>query len=252
MRRLRTTGLLLMLALAWVAQPLMAAEEEGGVIARGWSITPKAGSAEAFNKALKAHAQWRRENNDPWEWSFFRAQSGDMDGTVYIRSGSHTYADIDAYAASEFSSKAGAHWNQTVQQYVGHARSNFSRRDKEMFDWPEGDYRVFWVTDFHLRPGHAVGFRADVQKIRAGLEAAERQTTHSWSWALTGEHIPTATLVTARANWEGFDSPEQSVREALATQMSEMEVSALMDAAFSHVKSMSSRIFVKTDEFSAK
>ncbi len=121
-----------------------------------------------------------------------------------------------------------------------------------MFDWPEGDYRVFWVTDFHLRPGHGVGFRAEVQKVRAALKAAERQSAHGWSWALTGEHIPTATLVTGRANWAGFDTPEQSVREALATQMSEMEASSLMDAAFSHVKSMSSRIYVKTDEFSGK
>ncbi|MCJ7558284.1 MAG: hypothetical protein MUP90_15415 [Gammaproteobacteria bacterium] len=252
MRRLKMTGLLLMLALAWVSQPLMAAEEEGGVIARGWSITPKAGSAEAFNKALKAHAQWRRDNDDPWQWNFYRAQSGDMDGTVFIRSGSHTNADIDAYAASEFSAKAGAHWNQTVQPYVGHASSSFSRRDKEMFDWPEGDYRVFWVTNFHLRPGHALGFTAEVKKINAALKAAGRQSTHSWSWAMTGEHIPTAMLVTARANWAGFDSPEQSVREALATQMSEMEVASLMDAAFSHVKSMSSRIYISTDEFSGK
>lgn len=251
MIRLGKSSLLLALALAFVFQPVLA-QEETGTIARTWAMTPKADSVGAFNDALKAHAAWRRENNDPWTWGFWRAASGNMDGTVIIRSANHTYADIDAYSQGEFQDKATAHWRENVAPHVANAWSGLSSLDKDMVDWPEGDYKVVRVTRFHLKPGHGTAFRGAVQKVRAKMKEAGRQSTHAWAWSLTGDDIPTVSLIIARNNWAGLDTPEKSVRATLAEMVGELDADAMMDDAMQHVENISADVYVRADEFAGK
>ena len=89
---------------------------EAGTLARVWTITPKAGVSEEFEKALAGHVEWRRKNKDPWHWNVYVQVDGRHVGTYYARSAGHHYADFDAY--EEFGQKAGDHWNDNVQQYV--------------------------------------------------------------------------------------------------------------------------------------
>ncbi len=251
MIRLGKVRLLMALALAFVFQPVLA-QEETGTIARTWAMTPKAGEAAAFNDALKAHAAWRRDNNDPWQWTFWRAASGNMDGTVIIRSTNHTYADFDAYNQGEFRDKALADWNANVAPHVGKAWSGLSRLDSDMVDWPEGDYKVVRVTRFHLKPGHGSAFRAAVQKVRGKMKEAGRQSTSAWAWSMTGDHLPTIMLITARNNWAGLDNPETSARETLTEMVGELEANTMMDNAMKHVERISGDMYVRADEFSGK
>lgn len=251
MTRLGKSRLLMALALAFIFQPVLA-QEEAGNIARVWAMTPKAGETAAFNDALKAHAAWRRDNNDPWKWTFWRAASGKMDGTVIIRSTNHTYADFDAYGEGEFRDKASADWNANVAPHVAAAWSSLSRLDKDMVDWPEGDYKVVRVTRFHLKAGHGRDFRAAVQKVRGKMKEAGRQSTSAWVWAMTGDNLPTIMLITARENWAGLDSPEKSARETLAEMVGELEADTMMENAMKHVESMSADVYVRADEFSGK
>ena len=72
------------------------AQEEEGKLARMWVVVPKDGMGDQLEEAMKAHNAWRVENGDPWGWNtYHRVSGGDLDHW-YIRSGGHTYADLDA------------------------------------------------------------------------------------------------------------------------------------------------------------
>ena len=251
MIRLGKSGLLFALALAFVFQPALA-QEDTGTIVRTWAMTPKAGDVAGFNDALKAHAAWRRDNNDPWTWTFWRAASGDMDGTVIIRSANHTFSDMDAYGKGEFRDKAAADWAANVAPHVAKAWSGLSTVDNDMLDWPEGDYKVVRVTRFHLKPGHNSAFRAAVQKVRAKLKEAGRQSTSAWAWSMTGDNLPTIMLITARNDWAGLDTPEKSARATLTEMVGELDANTMMDNAMKHVEGMSGDVYVRADEFEGK
>ena len=131
----------------------VADSHEAGTLAKVWSITPKAGMTEEFEKALGAHVQWRRDNKDPWHWNVYVEVDGHDVGTYYARSGGHHYPDFDDYEA--FGEKASDHWNDTVQPYVANVRSSMSRELPDMGQW-EGntsDYNLFKVFSIDLKPG---------------------------------------------------------------------------------------------------
>ena len=95
-------------------------------IAMTYTLTPKAGSGAGFETALKRHMEWRVDNGDPWVWEIYQVATGDDLGAYVARSPGHTWADIDAYEASDFQPAAEAHFGATVGPLMASESSTIS------------------------------------------------------------------------------------------------------------------------------
>lgn len=241
-------GLVALLAVGLMSAAV--AHEQGAHLARMWEIMPKADSREAFSKAFKEHMAWRKDNKDPWGWSVFSATTGKGVNSTFVRSTGHHWEDFDAYRDSEFSKKAGEHWNANVHPHVAKYDSSIDKSDSELFYWPEGNYRYFFVTTFYLKPGHGGAARQAVVAVTDELNAAGRKSPHVWLWDTTGKHLPAFSVVTAREDWAGFDWPEKSVRDTMVERVGEEKAQAMFDDFFEHVKSQESQIYAKDMELS--
>ncbi len=226
------------------------AHEQGAHLTRMWEVTPKADAGAEFKKAFKEHLEWRKANKDPWGWSVFNATTGKGVNSVFVRSTGHHWADFDAYRDSEFSKKAGEHWNTNVDPHVAYYDSSIDQSDSELFYWPEGNYRYFYVTTFYLKPGHGRQARQAVKAVSDELSAAGRKHPHVWLWDQTGKHLPAFSVVTARENWAGFDWPEKSVRDTMVERVGEEKAEAMFNDFFEHVKGQESQIYVKDMDMS--
>jgi hypothetical protein len=221
-------------------------------IHRVWAVTPKLEAVDEFMAAVKAHLQWRLDNQDPWQWQLYVARSGEVDGTVFLRSDGRTRADLDAYPDLEFSKKADKHWKETVHPLVASYSTQMSRSDLELSHWPEEEFKIYLVTRFHLKPGHGAAFRAVVVGINAKMKEAGRIHPHGWNWAMTGEHLPTSSLVLGRKDWKGFDTPEESALDVLTDSLGPAQAVAMIDALYSHVERISQDFYFRIHDFSAE
>ncbi len=227
------------------------AHEDGGHLSRMWEVTPMADKGAEFKEGFEKHMKWRKENKDPWGWSVYYAASGKGVNSVFVRSSGHHWADFDTYRDSEFSKAAGAHWNENVDPYVKSYDTGIDKSDGELFYWPEdANYRYFWVTSFHLKPGHGRKARQAVMAVHKELEAAGRKSPHVWLWDQTGKHLPIFSVVTAREDWAGFDWPEKGVRDTVVERVGEKKADAMFAAFFEHVQHQESQIYARDMDLS--
>jgi len=244
------TGILA-LALLGLFSNAMAHDGIGGHLARMWEVTPMPTKSKEFNEGFKKHMEWRKENKDPWGWSVYYATTGKGINSVFVRSVGHHWADFDAYRDSEFSKKAGEHWNENVDPYVKSYDSIIDEVDDELFYWPEGsEFRYFWVSSFYLKPGHAGKAREAVVAVTKELDAAGRKSPHVWLWDQTGKYAPVFSIVTAREDWAGFDWPEKGVRTTLVERVGEKKADAMIADFFEHVERQESQIYALDMEMS--
>lgn len=227
------------------------AHDDGGHLSRMWEVTPMADKRAEFNEGFKKHMAWRKENKDPWGWSVYNTATGKGINSTFVRSSGHHWADFDAYRDSEFSKKAGEHWNANVHPYVKTYDSSIDESDGELVYWPEdADYRYFWVTSFYLKPGHGSKAREAVVAVSKELDAAGRKSPHVWLWEQTGKHMPVFSVVTARDDWAGFDWPEKSVRDTMVERVGEKKTAAMFADFFEHVEHQESQIYVRDMDLS--
>ena len=227
------------------------AHDEPGHLARMWEITAMPDKGKEFSEGFKKHMEWRKENKDPWGWSVFNATTGKGVNSVYVRSVGHHWADFDAYRDSEFSKKAGEHWNENVDPYVHSYDTWIDESDSELYYWPEGsNFRYFWVTTFYIKPGHGGKARAAVKAVTDELNAADRKSPHVWLWDQTGKRLPAFSVVTARDDWAGFDWPEKSVRDTMVERVGEKKADAMFMDFFQHVEHQESQIYARDMEMS--
>ena len=92
-----------------------ATAQEAEDLARIYFVDPKPGMAGQLEEALKTHLEWRKQHNDSWTWATFHVVNGDNFGQYGIRSGGHTWADLDAYEMTTAGGPEGAnHFTTTV------------------------------------------------------------------------------------------------------------------------------------------
>ena len=58
-------------------------------LAQGFVSVVKPGMAAQFEAAVKQHVEWRQQNNDPWNWTWFEVVNGEPLGQYLVRSGNH-------------------------------------------------------------------------------------------------------------------------------------------------------------------
>ena len=94
MHKTKTLATLLVALLLGLASQNAWAQQNN--LARIYFIEAKVGMAAGFETALKQHAEWRKEQGDPWSWFVWQVVNGENLGSFVIRSGDHAWGDFDA------------------------------------------------------------------------------------------------------------------------------------------------------------
>ena len=224
--------------------------DDAPTLAKMWKITPKPGMSDALKSALKVHAAFRTENGDPWSWNMYQLVTGEMDGSWYIRSFPHTWADMDAYRDSDFTKKALTHWNATVDQFVADYGSSISRYVPELSNWPEAaTYTYYWVYTYHIRPGRTQAFKAAAQAITDVLKEAKYNDIWAFTEGLTGDS-QTFSLVLGEDNYAGFAGPGSTAYQAVAAAKGEDAAKAMWAAFAENCKRIESQIYRREADMS--
>lgn len=233
--------------------PATAQDEPSGKLTRMWKIVPKSGMENQFEEALKAHIEWRIQNNDPWEWNAYRQIAGEDMNAIFYRSHGHTWAEVDEYAESTFSEKADEHWNNTMSALVHHAVSYFDETNQEITNWPEdAEYHYFQVIDYHVKPGHTRQFESTASEIHKVLQDAKYPMPYSMHWSVTGPKLPNAFLVFPAEKLAGFDDPEKTVFEVVADTKGEQGAAELFESFGTNVLSQEGAIYKWDEEMSVR
>ena len=199
-------------------------------------VEPKLGMTAEFETALRAHIEWRKSNNDPWNWSTYSVVNGDDFGQYVVRSTGHSWSDFDAYGTWETRTGDAQHFTSTVMPFVESFRQNISSLNLGL-SRPVADLSA--MTLFRL-------VSMDLSSPRgwfgasAKITAAAEQTNWSERWFISqvvNGGSDDAVLIFPAENWAGFEPPKRSLLEMLTEAYGPDEATAIMDQVELSVRS---------------
>ncbi len=218
-------------------------------VARLYVIKPQPGHEVLFEAALAEHAEWRRQNNDPWSWSVAQVVAGNDLGLWHIRSGEHQWADFDGYDAG-FVPAATEHWMTNVNPHVANAASMIMTGDTTNLRWPDDPSAVRFVTliDFYLRPGQQQAFFEVVSKFHEAIVQTDFHAYYSFNWSVAGGPGDMIRLVLPYENWADMAPPETTMAAMLAEVYGPEEAQA-MNERFSNTlrRSQTTVLMIRPD-----
>jgi hypothetical protein len=241
MMKTKLTALATALLLCVVALPATAQGQTEN-IRQAYIHTVPLGMIAQFEEAVKQHTQWRKQNNDPWEWTWYQVVNGDGPGGIryLVRSGNHRWADLDDRYAWDERVGAGRHFASTVGPYIESEDSSIAQLD-DALSRPLNDNSAITlvaVTEFDVRlPGQ---FREAITKIGEGLDRGNWERPYQWLMEAYGGGTTDATLVIPAENWGGLAPPENPLPVLLAEVYGEQEASDLMQQFATSIRSQTS------------
>ena len=202
--------------------------EQRGLLDKVWTFVPKNGSELQFQKAFAEHAQWRRDNKDPWRRDVYVEVDGPEVGARHARSSDHHWSDFDAYDASAFSAKASAHWNTNVAPHLADIRCTIAKYLPDISNWTEDapEYRLFQLHRTRVRIGQMQKYIAAVGAIAKVLKDAKWPYHWGFHEFVSGP-APTVLLVLPSMKWADMADPKPDLWETMAGAVGE-EKSAQM------------------------
>lgn len=226
MRAIRTASLAVIVAAAALAA---AREVDAQGIARVYVMTPAPGQQQAFEKALTAHAQWRKQAGDPWSWSVYQVVDGEDLGSFLVRSGGHTWADLDAYDAG-FGQRGDARFNADVGPLLAHISSSITQEDTSLVrmpDSPDG-YTLVQVTRYHVKPEKSQAFHALVGKIHRAIVDSDWPVHYAFVNTVSGADGQDVIMAGFHDGWADFAEPDPSFDQMLARKYGEEAAGKMM------------------------
>ena len=225
--------------LLWVVAFPEVAQGQTENIAQGYVHTVQLEMIAQFEEAVKQHVQWRKQNNDPWEWTWYQMVNGDGLGTYLVRSGNHRWADLDVRYAWDDRVGAAAHFLATVGPFVESEDSSISQLDEALSRPPDdlSAITLFTVTEFDVR---LLGqFREAITKIGEGLDRGNWGRSYLWQMVANGGTTD-ATLVVPAENWAALAPPAKSLPMVMAEVYGEQDANELMQQFASSIRSRNS------------
>lgn len=241
-------ALLAALLLGLVSQNVRAQADNN--LARIYYVDVKAGHGAEFEAALQKHAQWRKQQGDPWAWMVFQVVNGENLGDFYIRSGDHAWKDFDDYA--EFSAKGGADFNTNVTPHIESISSLMTAVDMENSNWPQDDrpLNLFSVTTFHLKPGQGPVFNQAVSKAMGVIKEHNRPGYVGFERVVNGLNSDAVFLVEPYENWAAMQGPEEDLGAFLIRILGQEDAMKLFQQFDSTYDELESQVLMLRPELS--
>jgi len=200
------------LCLGFTSQKILAQAKN---IARLYFVDVKVGQGAKFEAALKEHIEWRKQAGDPWTWYVHQVVNGENLGDFVIRSGNHTWADLDSY--SEFLAKGAVEFNKTVTPHIESISNLITAVDTTNINWYPNteDVNLISVTVYSLKPGQEPVFTQAVNKIHTQIKEHNRKAYYAFEWTVNGTVGPSVALVLPYKNWAEMQGPDEDLRTFL-------------------------------------
>ncbi|MHC4322546.1 MAG: hypothetical protein ACYST3_09765 [Planctomycetota bacterium] len=216
--------LLAAFCLGLLSQSLIA---QSSNLARVYFVKVKSDHGAEFVAALKEHAAWRKQAGDPWTWIVHQVVNGKNLGDYVIRSGGHTWADLDSY--EEFLGKGAVEFNKTVGPHIKSMSNTITAGDTTNVNWPSNsdDVNLISIISYHLKPGHGPAFAQAVNKYHTAIQENNREAYYAFVWNVNGGSGPRVTLALPYKNWADVQGPEESMRAFMQRILGEEEAKQL-------------------------
>jgi hypothetical protein len=213
---MRTARLTLFLALVSTLVATSGVAAQGSNLAFVYSVRPHAGQEMAFEAALKEHMAFRATNGDAFTWSVFQAMMGDDMGAYYIRSASHSWADLDAYTGdSEFQQAAGSHFGATIAPMLAGMSSSVTVLDTANSHQPTNmeEMNVFMITQVHVDGSAQIGMDAALTAYHETATANDMY--HGILRTVVGGARGDLTIVNYAEDFAGLEEPSPTLNELM-------------------------------------
>jgi hypothetical protein len=232
-------GLLTVLCLSLISQSLFA---QANNLARIYFVKVKTGHGDEFAAALKEHTEWRKQAGDPWTWYVYHVINGQNLGDFVIRSGGHTWADLDSY--EEFLAKGSVEFNKKVGPHMESISSAITADDTTNVNWypNNDDVNLLSVITYQLKPGHGPAFAQVVNKYHNAIKDNNREGYYSFAWKVNGGSGPSVSLVLPYKNWAEMQGPEESFDAFMERVLGSEEAQKLSDEISSTYHSVESAV----------
>jgi len=216
----RSSALVLMTAALGAGPGL--AQAPAGNVARMYVVTPKPGMGAQAEAAIRMHAQWRKASHDPWTWSVYTPETGEL-GAFLIRSGGHAWSDFDAYDKG-FGPQGAARFDADVGPLVESIRSQIDVMLPEGLNNPpppNTNIQFVNLTTFHLRAGMEPQFLQLVGQAVGVLKSANWPPRWVWAMPASGSDDlgPTIILAGLAENWAAMKDPDPNFDAVLTKSM---------------------------------
>lgn len=242
MQARKATGVILAMACAGIFSINLSAEEEEPNLHWMYHIEVKPGHGEAFYAALAKHAQWRREQGDPWSWYVHVVETGEHVGDCVIRSEALSWEQLDGY--EEFGQKGGSKFWEDVGAHVEGSSSSIEATDSRFKNVMEDQSGLRFVNVIHyeLNPNMEEAFAEAVKTYHDAIVEHGYPTYYVFDWPVSGVTGHDVTLALLYTSWADMAPEEEKLSEFMIRIMGEAKAKAAQEAFQACVKSSSSTI----------
>ena len=197
-----------------------------------WIMVVKPGMDEDFNSAMTTHMQFRKDAGESREWQAYRVAVGHNMKPIAFRSCCFDWADLDAHEAENDELGLGAHFQETVGQYVDHFHHYLETFDWENSHWPDegtsGPY--YGVTSWTNKQGRdSDSSDAKAKMSRLAIDEGYADDDNNWLWMSRIGGDAMTMIVSSFDNYADMAPDEQSFAEWAAEKMGEEEADELFE-----------------------
>ena len=182
----------------------------------GYTITPKAGMISELEAALKKHVEWRIQEGDPWTWNIYSKSIGTDLLQYGIRSGNHSWTDLDDYGS--FAPKGQAHFFETVSPYIETFNSGIDTEIESLAHWGEpsdSPAPLVQIITYDLKPDGQPAFMAAMEKVMEAVNKEGFPMRFGFFSNILGDGSGTISAVVVHENWASFQEPEENIMALL-------------------------------------
>ncbi len=245
--------LLMFLATSAVAQDKKKPEkamEAPGTIATIWVIWPKEGQSSQFEAAIRKYAAWRKSAGEKISWQIYQPVVGSDLGHFVIRSGQHTWKDMDSIEAWELQAKANEAYEEQVGPFTGRAEHYFAETDTKHSHWIESpDYRYFGVSSYTTKPGTYRDRMEAMNKIQKAVEDEKWAYPYEISYGIGGRSA--MNIVTPMKSYADMADPDPSLMKILAKSLgSESDAADTMKQFSNTIEGVDYTVYVHRPDLS--
>lgn len=231
-QKTRNFALSVLAAAGFLLPAMVQAADAPPPLADMWLITPKAGHGAEFRKALGEHLAFRAEHGDPRAWEVYTPLLGEDLNRYAIRYCCFHWADQDSYRAwrSE-ASEVNEHFQKNVMPHTEKAAHYFEALDWGNSHWVDAGepYRFYAVTEYNLKPEHAMAFDQARDKMsQIALEQGWATDNHPWVWSSTIGGKTQEAVIIPHMNFASLDRSEDSFLNFLSSQLGSEEAAKLV------------------------
>ncbi len=215
-----------------------------------YEFTQRPTGAGAFEAAMRQHAEVRRAEGDPWNWSVFQAMAGDNIGDFYVVTAGLRWADLDTYDANFGSRGSLYYFSDDVLATVDSVASMIQIRNEEILRLPDDTWPVtfFSLTLYHLEPDMVDEFWNVMDDVHQAVVDADYPIRYLFYSPASGAVRPQVIGVSFYQNWAGRQEPDPiSQLDLLGRAYGADEAEALADRYSQSIRSTENMILVRRD-----